>query len=219
MKESGRAWGWFGAWTLAGASLVFSGVSGLSIGLLILPVAGLVIYWVARRSRLWPECTGLLAGTGLVTILVGILNRDRPELRPHTWEVAGSLLVCGAVCSFAALRTLRLSIEDPTRHAMRAGLRMLLSAGGLAALTSAQSAAAAAPVLALPLWLLARGQPLPVRFALGTLCAALVAGFERTATLAVAGGDISVLTSLPVVMGAALTLTLFLAQRRVTVDA
>jgi hypothetical protein len=42
---------WFLAWSAAGAATTFSVLTGLSVGVFVLPFAALLLSWVARRSR------------------------------------------------------------------------------------------------------------------------------------------------------------------------
>ena len=61
-EPGGQGWPWFLAWALAGFLMSFSFVTGLSIGLFILPLAALALIWVARRSPHLREATGFLLG-------------------------------------------------------------------------------------------------------------------------------------------------------------
>jgi hypothetical protein len=61
---------WFLAWVAAGFLISFSLVTGLSIGLLLLPLAAAALLWVARSSPHGLEATGFLAGAGATTVLV-----------------------------------------------------------------------------------------------------------------------------------------------------
>jgi hypothetical protein len=70
------AWGWFAAWTGAGALLAFSLVAAASIGLFVLPFALLSVWAILRASPPWPAACGLLSGAGLVGLLIWALNRD-----------------------------------------------------------------------------------------------------------------------------------------------
>jgi hypothetical protein len=72
-KQSGRGLAWFGWWAVAGFLMAFSFVTGLSIGLFILPVAAALL-WVGRRSPHLCESAGFLAGIGGTVLLIAILN-------------------------------------------------------------------------------------------------------------------------------------------------
>ena len=72
-RPSGRGPLWFAGWALAGFLMSFSFISGLSIGLFILPPAAVVLLAVARISPHLAEASGFLAGvaaTGLVVLVV-----------------------------------------------------------------------------------------------------------------------------------------------------
>jgi hypothetical protein len=67
---------WFVWWIFAGALFTFSLLTGFTIGLFVLPLAGVVLFWVASQAT-GREAIGFLAGTGLVLLiawpLVGLL--------------------------------------------------------------------------------------------------------------------------------------------------
>jgi hypothetical protein len=72
-QRTGRGPGWFAAWALAGAVFAFSLATGFSIGLLILPVAAIVLLWVASRAPRWHEASGFLLGVaGIVALLIAL---------------------------------------------------------------------------------------------------------------------------------------------------
>ena len=66
-------WRWFGAWSIVGALLTFSFLTGLSIGLFVLPFAAVALVWTARRAPDAREALGIAAGAGLVAVLVAPL--------------------------------------------------------------------------------------------------------------------------------------------------
>ena len=120
-------WKGFLAWALAGGLLVFTFLSGFSIGLFVLPLAGVVLWLVARRATGWPETLGLGAGLGAVCLLVAFLSRDYnpcPEgpvtlapgetsfecggLDPIPWLVAGLTFVLVSVLTYAFARRSRM---------------------------------------------------------------------------------------------------------------
>jgi hypothetical protein len=55
-------WAWFGAWSAAGALLMFSLVTGFSIGLLFLPLAAATVIWVARHCPSRVDTLGFVLG-------------------------------------------------------------------------------------------------------------------------------------------------------------
>ena len=69
-------WGGFAAWALVGALISVSVVGAASIGLFLLPVAIGAVVVVGRRTRVWPEVTGMLEGVAAASLLVALLNRD-----------------------------------------------------------------------------------------------------------------------------------------------
>jgi hypothetical protein len=60
-----RGWGWFSAWVGAGALFMFSFLSGLSIGIFLLPVATLAMFWLALQAPYWREVAGFPVGGAL----------------------------------------------------------------------------------------------------------------------------------------------------------
>jgi hypothetical protein len=99
--QSGIGWGWFVAWAAVGTLATFSFLTGLSIGILFLPlvVAGLV--WVARRSPKGAERIGFAAGIGVMLLVVAFIQRDGDGIDPKPWLVAGLVLVVAAVLTYA----------------------------------------------------------------------------------------------------------------------
>lgn len=100
---------WFPAWTLAGAAVTFSFLTGLSIGLFVLPFAAAVLWWVARRAPHLVDALGFVVGIGLVLLLVGFLNRDGDGIDPLPWllcglGLSGLALACHVVLRHRALR-------------------------------------------------------------------------------------------------------------------
>lgn len=92
-------------------------VTGLSVGLFVLPVAVAVLWGVALRAPLWPESLGVLAGIAVLCLTVGVLNtpgiacsaieasRQRAScggLDPAPWLLAGVVLAVVSVAAYAA---------------------------------------------------------------------------------------------------------------------
>ena len=73
-QDGGRGPVWLVAWTLAGFLITFSFLTGLSIGLFILPAAAVVLLWVASRSPYLPEVTGFLVGVAANAALIVVLH-------------------------------------------------------------------------------------------------------------------------------------------------
>jgi hypothetical protein len=77
---------WFGCWVVGGALFTFSFLTGFSIGLFVLPLAGAMLFWGASRAP-GREAIGFLAGAGLVLMIV--------------WPVVGLLLSAAAMGGYA----------------------------------------------------------------------------------------------------------------------
>jgi len=70
---AGRGRAWFAAWAGAGYLFWFSFVTGLSIGLLLLPAAAAALLAVAWLSPHLVEASGFLLGGGLLVLTVVVL--------------------------------------------------------------------------------------------------------------------------------------------------
>ena len=77
---------WFAGWVVGGGLFTFSFLTGFSIGLFLLPLAGAMLFWVASRAP-GREAIGFLAGAGLVLMIV--------------WPVAGLLVSAAAIGGYA----------------------------------------------------------------------------------------------------------------------
>jgi len=73
-RPGGRGPWWFFAWTLAGFSITFSFLTGLSIGLFILPPAAALLLWVAPRSPHLLEGAGFFIGIAANAALILALH-------------------------------------------------------------------------------------------------------------------------------------------------
>jgi hypothetical protein len=73
-RRGGRGPTWFAGWTLAGFLMSFSFITGLSIGLFMLPVAALVLLAVARISPHPAEASGFFAGVAATGLLVLVIQ-------------------------------------------------------------------------------------------------------------------------------------------------
>ena len=91
-----RGWPWFAVWSFTGATFTFSLLSGLSIGLSILPVAAALLIWVAHRAP-GPEAIGFFEGMGASLLLVAILNPNHAE----PWLAVGMIGSAGAALAYA----------------------------------------------------------------------------------------------------------------------
>jgi hypothetical protein len=70
----GRGGPWFTAWLVAGFLMSFSLITGLSIGLFILPIAAAVLIWVATRSPHLVEASGFVLGIAATALLIVGVN-------------------------------------------------------------------------------------------------------------------------------------------------
>jgi hypothetical protein len=91
-------WPWFAAWTCAGALMTFSFLTGFSIGLFLLPVAGGTLLAVAWRAPGAPDAVGFFEGVGLMLLLVPLVN---PDAGP-TLLFAGLVIGLGAIAAYSA---------------------------------------------------------------------------------------------------------------------
>jgi len=103
-RAGGRGWRWFGAWTAAGALLVFSFLTGFSIGLFVLPVAALVLVAAALWSPHVGEATGFVAGVGVVALVIAAVSWDHGGVDVAPWAAAGVVFVVTAVSGYGLAR-------------------------------------------------------------------------------------------------------------------
>jgi hypothetical protein len=95
----------FWAWALAGGLMSFSLLTGLTIGLFLLPLAAAVLLVAASRAPYLAESIGFLAGIGGTLLVVGVLQSAQPEgLSPTPWLLAGSACAGFAVAGYATVR-------------------------------------------------------------------------------------------------------------------
>jgi hypothetical protein len=73
-EVGGRGFTWLLLWIVAGFLTSFSLISGLSIGLFILPLAGAVLIWVARRAPHLREASGFIGGIAMTALLVAAIH-------------------------------------------------------------------------------------------------------------------------------------------------
>jgi hypothetical protein len=73
-RSGGIGLHWFSFWGLAGFLISFSFITGLSIGLFILPLAAAVLLAAARLSPHIVEATGFLLGIAGTALLVVALS-------------------------------------------------------------------------------------------------------------------------------------------------
>jgi hypothetical protein len=100
-RAGGRGWRWFVAWTVAGAVFSFSLATGLSIGLLILPLAALVLLAAAFFAPHTREGAGFIAGIGIVALLIAFVGTGDPR----GWLATGIVLISAMFCTYAVARS------------------------------------------------------------------------------------------------------------------
>jgi preprotein translocase subunit SecG len=97
--RGGAGWGGFAAWVAAGAAFTFSLLTGLSIGLFLLPVVVLAIAWAIRRAPDFRSMLGFVGGAGLILLVIAALHGAAIG-----WLVPGVALGGIALISFVAAR-------------------------------------------------------------------------------------------------------------------
>lgn len=122
----GRGCRWFWAWSIVGAALALTFLTGFSIGLLLLPFALLLLSLVVYFSPRWPESIGFIEGVGLLLLVIAYLHRDdracppsgtlqlAPSsagesvscggLDPHPWLYTGLVIAALAALAYAVAR-------------------------------------------------------------------------------------------------------------------
>jgi drug/metabolite transporter (DMT)-like permease len=94
----GEGWPWFWAWAACGGLLLFSFLTGFSIGLFILPFAAVLLVWTARQSPHAAEALGFLTGVGVVLLLLSDLNDWRSAfITGIVLSLAGAFGYAGAL--------------------------------------------------------------------------------------------------------------------------
>jgi hypothetical protein len=84
----------YGLWLLAGASTCFAVLGAMSIGVLILPIAILLVVLAARRRPRWPAVLGLVPGLALPALVVSFLHWRRCRApQPNVQFTDGGLVI------------------------------------------------------------------------------------------------------------------------------
>lgn len=73
-REPRPGWVGFSAWTAAGTVFTFSLLTGLSIGLLFLPLVVAALYFAARSAPDFYASIGFVAGIGVVLLVVASIH-------------------------------------------------------------------------------------------------------------------------------------------------
>lgn len=100
-REGGHGWRWFLGWCLAGAAFFFSFLTGLSIGLLLLPLVAALLWFVATRAPHAAESAGFFAGVGLVTVVVAVASWGEDHMSATPWLAAGATITVAAVVTYS----------------------------------------------------------------------------------------------------------------------
>lgn len=117
----GHHWGWVWAWAGAAGLLAFSVVAGFGIGLFVLPLALVALWYVARSSRLWPDVLGAPAGIAGLCFLIAAVNANAqpcPAQGAQTLSPGESSASCGG--------------RDPLPWLVAGAVLVLVSASGSA---------------------------------------------------------------------------------------
>jgi hypothetical protein len=69
-----RGWRWFTGWVVAGFLISFSLVAGLSIGLVVLPLAAIALLTAAAQAPHLREASGFVVGVATTVALIVALN-------------------------------------------------------------------------------------------------------------------------------------------------
>lgn len=139
-------WRWFAAWGLAGGLVFFALLTGLSIGIFVVPFAALAVWFVARTAGGWPELLGVAVGAGAVCLVVFVRNRDHnpcPEgeitvppgqtsyscggFDPLPWLIAGLALTVIGPAAYALARRLPPPPRIPLRPPLSTGEKVFLT--------------------------------------------------------------------------------------------
>jgi hypothetical protein len=96
-------WGFF-LWMGAGFLFVFGFIAQFTIGLPFLLLAVVALVYLARRGQGWPEGLGLIAGAGIVCVVIALINAISGDLSPTIWALVGAALVGTSTAGFWWLR-------------------------------------------------------------------------------------------------------------------
>jgi uncharacterized membrane protein len=100
-REGGHGWPWFAAWSAAGALFFFSFLTGLSVGLLLLPLVTVAVLFVAARAPHAAESAGFLAGVGLVIVVVAALTLGDDSSSAAAWLALGTAITTAGLTAYA----------------------------------------------------------------------------------------------------------------------
>lgn len=79
MHSKPYGWVWFGVWAIIGIVGALAILSAMSVGLFLIPVAGIGAWVVAKRARVWPEVLGLMFGAAAVLLAIAYRASSTPQ--------------------------------------------------------------------------------------------------------------------------------------------
>ncbi len=94
--EPTPGWAGFSAWAIAGAVFTFSVLTGLSIGLLLLPIVVAALYLAARSAPDFQASIGFAAGIGVVLLSLASIHNFSAG-----WLIPGVVFGAVALASFS----------------------------------------------------------------------------------------------------------------------
>jgi hypothetical protein len=98
-----RDWGFF-YWAGIGFLVVFGFITGFSIGIPFLILGLVLLVMGLRRGPGWPSDLGLLAGAGMVCLVIALINAISGDLSPTIWATVGFGLIALSAGVFWWLR-------------------------------------------------------------------------------------------------------------------
>src|SRR5207249_10162600 len=96
-RRRSAAWSGFAAWYLAGALFTFSLLTGLSIGLFLLPLVVAALYLAVRSAPDFRALLGFVAGIGVILLALASINNFS-----MAWLIPGVAFSAAAFASFVA---------------------------------------------------------------------------------------------------------------------
>ena len=102
------------AWAIEGALVAFSVLSAASVGLFVMPVAVLLLLWLARRGASGPPMLGALPGAAVPVLAVAWLQRGPGDLDARPWLLAGLVLAAAGALGILAVRRRDERASEPT---------------------------------------------------------------------------------------------------------
>jgi hypothetical protein len=98
-----RDWGFF-LWAVVGFLVVFGFITGFSIGLPFLALGVALFAAMLLRGPAWPADLGVLAGAGIVCLVIALINVISGSLSPTVWAAVGAVLTTSSSGVFWWLR-------------------------------------------------------------------------------------------------------------------